>query len=204
MQGELAAAVLFTYAGPEGEARELLQPLLDHDPPAQMIATMPYAELQCAIDDPPGYRNYWSAEYLRELPDGALDAFCARAADMVIPSPSQHILFPWGEAVASKAGDWPLADREAPWCVHPLGLWEDPADDERGIAWARNTCADLRPWSTGGVYLNFIGQEGGERIVAGYGGRENYDRLAAVKAEYDPENVFRSNHNIEPAAAAHA
>jgi FAD/FMN-containing dehydrogenase len=123
---------------------------------------------------------------------------------MVIPSPTQHILFPWGHALASQGRDWPLANRELPWCVHPLGLWEDPADDEQGIAWARNVCADMREWSTGGVYLNFIGDEGEDRIVAGYGGRENYDRLARVKAEFDPDNVFHSNHNIVPATAAPA
>ena len=204
LHDRLAAAVLMTYAGPEGDAHELLQPWLDRDPTARMVETMPYAELQCALDDPPGYRNYWSAEYMRELPDEALDLFCARAEDMVIPSPTQHILFPWGEAVASGARDWPTIDRSVPWCVHPLGLWEDPADDERAIAWARNVCADMRPWSTGGVYLNFIGDEGRDRIVAGYGGPENYERLARVKAEFDPENVFHSNHNVEPAAAAAA
>ena len=202
--GELTCGVVVTYAGPEGEVRELLKPLLDLEPAGQMVAAMPYADFQCALDDPPGYRNYWSAEYLRELPDEALDRFYARAEDMVIPSPTQHVLFPWGGAVASGARDWPTIDRSVPWCVHPLGLWEDPADDERAIRWARDVCADMREWSTGGVYLNFIGDEGEDRIVAGYGGREVYDRLAAVKAEYDPGNLFRSNHNVAPAAAAAA
>jgi FAD/FMN-containing dehydrogenase len=204
MVGKLACGVVVTYAGPEGEAHEFLEPLLDLEPMARMVAEMPYADMQCAIDDPPGFRNYWSAEYLTALPDAALDRFCARAEDMVVPSASQHVLFPWGGAIARNAGDWPTIDRSVPWCVHPLGLWEDPADDERAKAWARDTCADLREWSTGGVYLNFIGDEGGDRIVAGYGGRANYDRLAAVKAEFDPGNVFRSNHNIEPASATPA
>jgi FAD/FMN-containing dehydrogenase len=82
--------------------------------------------------------------------------------------------------------------------VHPFGLWTDAADDERGIEWARNVCADLKPWSTGAVYLNFIGNEGHDRVVAGFG-QENYDRLARVKAEFDPGNVFHLNHNILPA-----
>ena len=67
-----------------------------------------------------------------------------------------------------------------------------------GIAWAKNVCADLRPYSTGAVYLNFIGDEGHDRVVAGYG-KDNYDRLARVKAEFDPGNVFRLNQNIRPA-----
>jgi FAD/FMN-containing dehydrogenase len=204
MVGELACGVAVTYTGPEGEARELMKPLLDLEPGAQMIAEMPYADMQCALDDPPGFRNYWSAEYMTELPDAALDRFCGRAEDMVVPSASQHILFPWGGAVARNAGDWPTIDRSVPWCVHPLGLWDNPADDERAIRWARDTCADMREWSTGGVYLNFIGDEGQDRVVAGYGGPEKYDRVAAVKAEFDPDNVFHSNHNIRPRETAAA
>jgi hypothetical protein len=72
-----------------------------------------------------------------------------------------------------------------------------PADDERARRWAHDIRADLRPWATSDVYLNFIGDEGHDRLVAGFG-RGNYDRLAAVKAAWDPDNVFRLNHNIEP------
>jgi FAD/FMN-containing dehydrogenase len=161
-----------------------------------MISEMPYAELQSAIDDPPGYRNYWSAEHLASAPDEALDAFCRRAHDMVVPSPSQHILFPWGGAVARGAADWPLPHREAAWVAHPLGLWPDPADDERAIAWARGTCADLREYSIGAVYLNFE-SESEDRVEDGFG-PSNYARLAAVKATYDPDNVFHLHHNIRP------
>jgi FAD/FMN-containing dehydrogenase len=83
--------------------------------------------------------------------------------------------------------------------VHPFGLWTDPADDARARQWARDVRADLQPWATGDVYLNFIGDEGDDRLVAGFG-HGNYDRLAEVKARYDPENVFHINHNILPAA----
>jgi FAD/FMN-containing dehydrogenase len=202
LQNELACAVLITHCGPEDEARELMAPVLELEPEGQMIAEMPYAELQCMIDDPPGYRNYWSAEYLTEFPDQAVDLFCARAHDMVIPSPSQHIFFPQGGAIArNDNGDSPLATRQAPWATHPLGLWEDPADDQRAISWAKQLNADMKPWAIGAVYLNFIGDEGEERIVAGYG-RENYERLAAVKAEYDPDNVFHLHHPIRPLTTA--
>lgn len=88
--------------------------------------------------------------------------------------------------------------RDAPWAVHPFGIWEDPADDERCMRWVRDVRADVRPWSTGAVYLNFIGDEGEDRVEAGLGA-ENTRRLAAVKAQYDPDNVFRFNHNIAPA-----
>jgi FAD/FMN-containing dehydrogenase len=201
LQNRLAVAILATYTGPEAEAREAIAPLLEREPAGAMIAEMPYAELQRMIDDPPGYRNYWSAEYLGELPDAALDAFCDRAEEIIIPSPTQHIIFRWGGAVAAGAAGSPMANREAPWVVHPLTIWEDPADDQRAIQWTRDVCADVKPWATGATYLNFVGDEGEDRIVAGYG-RENYDRLAAVKADYDPDDVFHLHHPIRPATPA--
>jgi FAD/FMN-containing dehydrogenase len=200
LRERLVAGGLITYVGTEAEARGAIAPLLELEPPAEMIAEMPYADAQSSIDDPPGYRNYWSAEYLNELPDEAIDAFCARADGIIVPSPTQHIIFPWGGAVAANAAGSPLANREAPWVVHPLTMWEDPADDERAIQWTRDVRADVRPWSTGATYLNFTVDEGEDRIVAGYG-RENYDRLAALKAEYDPDEVFHLHHPVRPAAS---
>jgi FAD/FMN-containing dehydrogenase len=199
LQGELTAAVICVYAGAEAEMRETMAPILELAPEAELIAEMPYAELQCALDDPPGYRNYWSAEHLTGFPDEAVDVFCGRAHDMVVPSPSQHAAFPWGGAVAEGAEGWPLPHRAAAWCIHPLGLWERPEDDAKAVAWARGICADVRPWATGDVYLNFVGDEGEDRVRAGYGD-ENYSRLAAVKAEFDPDNVFHLHHNVKPAA----
>ena len=150
------------------------------------------------LDDPPGMRNYWSAEYLTGAPDEFVDVFCARADAMPVPTGTQHVLFPLGGAVADGPREYPVPYRDAPWAVHPFGIWEDPADDERCVQWVRDVRADVRPWSTGAVYLNFIGDEGEDRVVAGLGA-ENTRRLAAVKAEYDPDNVFRFNHNISPA-----
>ncbi|MCU1676510.1 MAG: (R)-6-hydroxynicotine oxidase [Frankiales bacterium] len=201
LQGKLACAILVTYTGPETEAREVIEPLLDNHPAGRMIAELPYALLQSMLDDPPGYRNYWSAEYLTGLPDEAIDAFCAHAEGIIVPSPTQQLVFPWGGAVAREADDSPLATRESPWVVHPLTMWEDPADDDRAIAWTRAVCADVKPYATGATYLNFTGEEGEDRIVSGYG-RENYDRLAAVKSHYDPENVFHLNHAIRPLTAS--
>jgi Berberine and berberine like len=77
-------------------------------------------------------------------------------------------------------------------------LWTDPADDARGIAWARGLCADMKPYSSGAVYLNFVGDEGSDRVVAGFG-KANYDRLAQIKGQWDPANVFHLNQNIKPA-----
>lgn len=197
--GRLAFAVLITYTGAEAQARDVMSPMLGLEPDGQMIAEMPYAQMQSMLDDPPGYRNYWSAEHLDDFPDEAVDLFCARAEDMIVPSPSQHVLFPQGGAVARNDGEFPVPWRSAPWTVHPFGLWDDPADDARARNWARALRSDVQPWANGAVYLNFIGQEGEERVIAGFG-PENYRRLAKVKARYDPDNVFRLNHNIKPAA----
>ena len=102
-----------------------------------LIAEMPYAEFQCMLDDPPGYRNYWSAEYLDMFPDEAVELFCARANDILVPSASQHVLFPQEHAVGRGPAIYPLPWRHIPWIVHPFGLWQDPADDERARHWAR-------------------------------------------------------------------
>ncbi|MBW1596503.1 FAD-binding oxidoreductase [Streptomyces sp. JJ38] len=196
----LACGVLVVYTGREEAARRAAAPLLELEPAGSMIEEMPNAELESMIDDPPGYRNYWSVEHLDSLPDDAVRRFCARADDMLVPSPTQHALFPQGGAAGRSTADYPLPWRHARWAVHPFCLWEDPADDERSRRWAHAVREDVRPWASGAVYLNFVGDEGRDRIVAGLGER-NYRRLAAVKAHWDPENVFRLNHNIQPAAA---
>lgn len=197
--GQPVCAVLLTCTGTEPQLREVAGPLLGLGHEAEIITEIPYAGLQCMIDDPPGLRNYWSAEYLASLPDEAAARFCARAGSMIVPSATQHALLPLGGTLARGDSGWPVPWRGARWAVHPFGMWEDPADDERGKQWVRDVRADVQPWSIGAVYLNFIGAEGEERVIAGFG-PENYRRLAAVKAEYDPDNVFRLNHNIRPAA----
>jgi FAD/FMN-containing dehydrogenase len=201
LHGQRCAGIISTFAGTEAEAREVLAPLLALEPEGGLFTEMPYVEFQRAIDDPPGFRNYWSAEHLSELPDEAIEVFCAQGEEMIVPSPSQHLLIPWGGQVERAGEAWPLPHRSASWVVHPFGLWDSEADDERGKAWARRSIAELKPWATGAVYLNFIGDEGEDRVIAGFG-RENYDRLAAVKAEYDPGNVLNLHHNIRPLATA--
>ena len=198
LQGERLVGVAAFYAGTEEEARALIAPMLDLNPEGIMIAEMPYAAAQSAMDDPPGFRNYWSAEHLSELPDEAIKAFADCGNEMMSPSPSQLLLAPWGGAVARDADKWPLPHRKAPWVVHPFGLWSDEADDRQVIDWTRSTRAAMKPWATGAVYLNFIGDEGHDRVVAGFG-EENYARLARVKAEFDPNNIFHLNQNIKPA-----
>lgn len=195
--GQLLTGALVTYTGPEEEVRKLVEPLLAIPHEVEMVTGIPYADLQCMIDDPPGMRNYWSAEYLTGLPDEFVDVFCAAGQAMPVPTGTQHLVLPQGGAIASGPHEWPVPYRDAPWAVHPFGIWEDPADDERCRQWVNDVRADARPWSTGAVYLNFTGDEGPERVAAGLGAR-NLARLGAVKREYDPDNVFRFNHNVKP------
>ena len=196
--GSLLCGVLLTYAGSETDLRKVAEPLLALPHEAEVVGAMPYAEVQCMLDDPPGMRNYWSAEYLTGAPDDFVEVFCDRGEALPVPTGTLHALFPQGGAIAAGPHEYPVPYRDAPWGVHPFGLWEDPADDERCIQWVRDVRADAQPWSTGAVYLNFIGDEGADRVVAGVGA-ENARRMAQVKREYDPDNVFRFNHNIKPA-----
>jgi hypothetical protein len=113
-----------------------------------------------------------------------------------MPSPlAQSYLIPWGGAVA-RPTDTPMANRDAAWVFHPFGVWESEDDDERNIGWARQATVRMRPISTGVTYLNFIGDEGPDRIRAAFG--DAYQRLSAIKAEYDPSNLFCRNQNIKP------
>ncbi|MGW0122577.1 FAD-binding oxidoreductase [Streptomyces sp. NPDC003327] len=198
--GTLVCAALVTYAGPVAGVRHVASPLLALRPVVEIVSEMPYADLQCMLDDPPGLRNYWSAEYLGAFPDEAVDAFCARGERIPEGTATQHVLFMMGGAVAAGPSGYPQPWRTAPWAVHPFATWTDPADDGRVVQWVHDVRADMRPWSTDAVYLNFIGAEGEKRVVAGFGA-DNQPRLAAVKAAFDPDNVFRLNHNIAPAPA---
>ncbi|MFI1151815.1 FAD-binding oxidoreductase [Streptomyces sp. NPDC020817] len=195
--GTLMAGALLTYAGGEEALRGLAAPLLALPHEVEVLTALPYADFQCMLDDPPGLRNYWSAEYLTGLPDELVSVFCA-LGDVMPAGGTQHVLFPLGGAIADGPSEFPVPYRDSPWAVHPFGIWEDPAEDERAVSWVKDVRAHVQPWSSGAVYLNFTGDEGSERVAAGLGA-ENLARLGAVKRAYDPDNVFRFNHNIKPA-----
>ena len=93
----------------------------------------------------------------------------------------------------------PMSNRRSVrWVSHPFAVWEDPADTDRNVEWARAFRRDIARYTNGGVYLNFVGDEGQDRVRAAYGD-EKYGRLATLKREWDPGNVFRGNHNVRPA-----
>ncbi|MFE6363220.1 FAD-binding oxidoreductase [Streptomyces sp. NPDC057806] len=197
LHGTRLCAALLTWAGGEAGLRKMAEPLLALPHEAALVGAMPYVDAQCMIDDPPGFRNYWSAEYLSGLPDDYVEVFCADAEAMPVPTSTIHALMPQGGAIADGPSRYPVPYRDAAWVTHPFGMWEDPADDERGIQWVHDVRDHAQPWSTGAVYLNFIGAEGPERVIAGVGAT-NYRHLEEIKRSYDPDNVFRFNHNIRP------
>jgi FAD/FMN-containing dehydrogenase len=199
LQGTTVAAVVLMWAGEVEDGVVAVRPLRDLRPEVDLVAPMPYADFQCLMDDPPGFHQYWSADYCDSMPDEAIDVFVTYGADR--PSPmTQQLMIPWGGAVARVPdGATPLTHRDVPWITHPFATWEDAASTAENVAWARSFRRDIERYANGGVYLNFIGGEGQDRIRAAYGA-DNYARLAALKRRLDPENVFRGNQNIEPAA----
>lgn len=197
--GKHVVLVIVFYAGSEEDGRRGFAPMLSLGHEGELLVDVPYAEFQCMLDDPPGHRNYWSAEYMDALPDAAIYALCESAAHMLVPSPSQHALFLGGGKAGRETAEWPLPWRSAKWVSHPFGVWADAADDDHVRDWVKLANATLKPWATGAAYLNFMGDEGEARTIAGLG-RDNYARLARIKAKYDPDNVFRHNHNIKPMA----
>lgn len=198
LQGQPLIAIAVCWNGDEATGRDVVHVMRDLSPEVDLVGPMPYAQLQSMIDDPPGFRQYWSADYHDTFPDDALDVFLdagARRASAM----TQHLLLPWGGALARVDADaTPMSQRSARWVSHPFATWEDPADDAANIAWVRDYRKANAPFTTGGVYLNFIGNEGADRIKAAFGA-EKYERLAQIKFEYDPGNVFAGNQNIRPA-----
>ncbi|MGW1540361.1 FAD-binding oxidoreductase [Streptomyces sp. NPDC002309] len=197
LAGEPLCGVLLTYAGREEDLRKLAQPLLALPHVSASLRALPYADAQRLFDQPPGLRHHCSAECLSGAPDDFVDVFCALAESLPGPTGSRHLLFPLGGAVADAPADHPVPYRDAAWVAHPCGSWADPADDERCVDWVREAGAAVRPWSTGAVHPDFVGDEGRERVRAGLGPR-NLWRLGVVKRRFDPDNVFRFNHNIKP------
>jgi FAD/FMN-containing dehydrogenase len=201
LHDERIAVTIVCWSGDDLEEGErIIAPLRATGVEADLVEPVAYADFQCSIDDPPGYRNWWTAEHLDAMPDEAIDAIAE--ISMTMPKgPTQAFLVPWGGAVGRQGGEWPLARRDAAWVVHPFALWEGAERDAEHIAWARGLAAVAKPYASGGVYLNFTGDEGPSRIQAAFG-EDNLRRLIDVKLRYDPSNVFRLNHNIAPARPA--
>lgn len=200
--GERFLNISACYIGPLSEGEQALQPLTAYGAPVETrIAPAPYVQIQSAGDSlfPRGRRYYWKAQFLREISDQAIDTLLGAYAKA--PRESLLVLQQVGGAIARiPVTATPYANRDALYDCFPISIWDNPADDEAHIQWARDLWDAMRPFSTGGVYANNLGDEGADRIRAAYG--ENYPRLVDLKHKYDPTNFFRLNQNIRPGIQA--
>jgi FAD/FMN-containing dehydrogenase len=201
VRGHPILGCVVCYAGDLAEGEEVLRPLREFGPPPlDLLGPMPYTAVQDLITEanPHGRRNYWSADFLDELPDEAIDTFVEHATNPVSPF-SQMLVIPGGGAIARVPEDaTAFGARTAPFNTHYLSMWESEADDEQNIAYTRAIAAAMKPWTSGRAYLNFIGDEGLHRIEASFGA-EKYARLQELKSKWDPNNLFSHNQNIKPA-----
>jgi FAD/FMN-containing dehydrogenase len=196
--GKMAVVIGYVYAGDPEEGSEHARPFRELRPAVDLVGDTPYAEFNGALDDPPDHYNYWSADYHNELPDEALDLFVDSARNLP-DATSQQLIARWGGAVGGTAGAaTPLINRDAAWVSHPYGISPTPEEGQLAKAWVKDFRQKIAPYATGGVWLNFIGDEGRDRIRAAFG-NANYARLARVKRDFDPQNVFQGNQNILPA-----
>ncbi len=191
--------VVWCYNGPQEQADEVFAPVAAFGPPALFgVQDMPFPALQGAFDAlyPSGHQWYWRADFFTELSDEAIAAHVEHGAQMPTMQSSMHLYPIDGAAhdVTSSATPW--SHREANFAQVIVGVDPDPANAATLKEWTVNYWEALHPYSSGGAYVNFMMDEGQERVKATYGG--NYDRLAKIKAKYDPDNLFRVNQNIKP------
>jgi FAD/FMN-containing dehydrogenase len=204
--GRRIAALVLCHDGPAEDAAECLAPLRDELPPPLLdgCTTMPFPALQSMFDPllPAGLQWYWKGDFVRDLPDEAVDAHLEHAAQSPTEASLMH-LYPVDGAPGRVAPDaTAFHHRDATWSMVIAGISAEPAQAGAITSWARAYWEAVHPHTLGGAYVNFMMEEGPDRVRATYG--PNHDRLAAVKAEYDPTNLFRVNQNIAPAGDAAA
>jgi hypothetical protein len=202
MHGRPVAAIATCWAGDPEEGEAALAPLRAFGRPlVDLIGPRPYVDLQRMFDPavPHGWHYHWKSWEVPPLTDAAIDTLVEQASRITSPR-SYIIVFQLGGAMA-RVGEHETAfgQRSEGHDVNINAVWlPDDPDAERHVAWTRETFAALERHSAGRAYINFIADEGQDRVRFAYG-EERYERLAALKREYDPENVLRGNHNIEPA-----
>ena len=201
IRGRPVLGVIACYVGPVDAGERAFAPLREWGPALEMLGPMPYSAVQGLIapGNPPGRHHYWKAGLLDELDDQAIETFVARASDTRSPF-TACLMLPLGGAFARMpAGDTPLAYRGAKWNYHLLAQWEDPAEAEANVEWARDADRAMAEYAEAGVYVNFVGDPTASALEAGFG-PDNYARLVETKKKYDPDNVFHNNANIPPDA----
>lgn len=204
--GAKILAIIVCYCGPVADGERVLRPLRDFGPPlADQIEAMPYTRLQGLLEPgfPPGVRNYWKSNFLSGLPDEAIAAAVEHFRE--VPSPTSAMAIEQLGGAISRVGETETAfgNRSARFNFLIVSSWTDAREDQANMRWTRSVWQAMQPFATGGVYVNYLGEEadeGAARIKAAYGAG-NFTRLAALKKKYDPLNLFRMNQNVRPAQA---
>jgi hypothetical protein len=200
MHRQPIVALLACHSGRPEEGEKVVAPIKAFGKPiGDVLMRRPYAQLQSLLDatQPKGRRYYWKSEYLSRIEPALCEKVIAHAARIRSPH-SAVILFQIAGAL-NRLGDEHSAvgNRDARYVLNVAGSWEKMDEDRANIEWAREAWNDMRSFSTGGTYLNFLtADEGPERTEAAFG--KGFRRLAEVKATWDPQNVFRTNRNIIP------
>ncbi|MFH9005580.1 FAD-binding oxidoreductase [Streptomyces afghaniensis] len=197
--GDPVFAISVCYVGSMEQGERVLEPLRRFGPPvADQVGPVAYTQLQAAGDPffPIGLNYYWKSHFLEEIPKDAIEATVEHFASA--PSPRSLIVFQqYGGAVSRiPPTETAFPHRNAQYDNFAASVWTDPQEREVHKAWARQWWDTMRRFSIGAEYVNNLGEEGEDRVRAAYG--DNYDRLAALKNEYDPDNFFRLNANIRP------
>ena len=191
--------VVWCFTGPLDQAEEVFKPIRSFGPPAlDLVGPMPHPMLQSMFDGlyPTGHQWYWRADFVNELSYEAIALHVKYGSEMPTMQSSMH-MYPINGAAHRVGNDetaW--AYRDANWAEVIVGVDPDPANNDRIISWTKDYWDALHPYSAGGAYVNFMMDEGQERVQATYG--DNHERLVAIKNKYDPTNLFRVNQNIRP------
>jgi len=192
--------IVWCYTGGLDKAEEVFKPIREFCPPVMDVAgPIPFPVLNSLFDAlyPAGLQWYWRADLFNEFNDKAIALHLKYAAQLPTPHSTMHIYPINGAAHRVSQKDTAWNYRQANFSMVVVGVDPDPANNERMIQWAKDYWMAMHPFSAGGAYLNFIMDEGEDRVRASYG--ENYTRLAQIKATYDPQNLFHINQNIKPA-----
>jgi FAD binding domain/Berberine and berberine like len=191
-----SCGIVWCYTGDPADADAAFAPVRDMSPQWEGIGSVPYPGLQSAFDAlyPKGLQWYWRGDFVRTVPDEAVAAHARFARQLPSMHSTMH-LYPIDGAVRRVGpGDTAWSYRDVTWSQVIVGVDPDPANAAGITQWTVDYWEATHPYSAGGAYVNFMMDEGQDRVRATYQG--NYDRLAEVKATYDPENVFRINQNI--------
>jgi FAD/FMN-containing dehydrogenase len=198
--GEPFCALVSCWAGPLDEGEKVLSSVRAvATPVAEMVGPMPYPALNSAFDAlvPPGLQHYWKANFVGELTDEAIDAHLVHGPKLPVVNSTVHIYPINGAVHRAHSDDTAFAYRDANFATVIAGMWPDPAENDQNIGWVRDYYDATAPLSEEGGYVNFMADDDQGRVRSNYKG--NYDRLAGLKRQYDPGNLFRFNQNIEPA-----